>query len=106
MSGPKATLTPDAARVLRGLTERLKADAAPPCRLTATEERLLAIAKVIFIECVICVRANVVEKTGEATDRVPVTEVITAEAARLALAAAIEIEAPLRAIREQMEVRR
>jgi len=105
MSGPR-TIAVDAAQ-MRTLTERLKAEiAAPLHRPSATEERLLAIAKTILIECVMCVRANLIEKTGEPIDQIAVNEAVMTEAARLALAAAVEMEAPLRLVRERMEGRR
>lgn len=105
MSGPRPVISNVDA--FRSLTERLKAEAATPLhRLSATEERLLAIAKTIFIDCVLCARMNRVEKTGEPMDRCLVTEAIAAEGARYALAAAIEVEAPLRELRERMEGRR
>jgi len=53
-----------------------------------------------------CVRANLIEKTGEPIDQIAVNEAVMTEAARLALAAAVEMEAPLRLVRERMEGRR
>lgn len=105
MSGPRPIAVE--AGLMRSLTERLKAETGtPPYRLSATEERLLAIAKTVFIECVLCARMNLVEKTGEPMDRCLVTEAIAAEGARYALAAAVEVEGPLREVRERMEGRR
>lgn len=102
MSGPRPLAAQESR--LRNLTERLKTEAVTPAhRLSPIEERLLLIAKTIFIDCVICVRANQVEKTGEPVDRIPVSEAISAQAARLALAAAVEMEKPLREVRDRLE---
>lgn len=98
----------DAERLVRSLTQRLAQETAqvPPGRLSPLEERLLAIARLFFFDCAVFARASRIEATGEPIDRVPVTPAIIAEGARLAIAAAIEVEAPLREIRERVEVRR
>lgn len=98
----------DAERLVRSFTHQLSQRSAnlPASRLSPLEERLLFIARTFFFDCVIFARGNRIEATGEPIDRVPVSPDIVAEGSRLALAAAVEVEAPLREIREQVEVRR
>lgn len=97
----------DVERLTRTLTQRLAAEATKVAdnRLSPVEERLLSIAKYLFLDCVLAARANRIEASGRPVDSNPIDAATIADGARLALAAAVEIEAPLRAIREQMEVR-
>lgn len=100
--------TVDAERLARSLTARLAEEAGKisASRLAPVEERLLAIAKALFVDGVLLARANRIEASGRPIDCTPIDGAIIAEGARLALAAAIEIEAPLREIRDRMEVLR
>lgn len=100
--------TADAERLARSLTVRLAEEAGKisAARLAPVEERLLALAKSFFFDGVLFARANRIEASGRPIDCTPIDGGIIAEGARFALAAAIEIEAPLREIRDRMEVRR
>lgn len=107
MSHPGPHAVADAERLVRSLTQQLaQGGATPSNRLSPVEERLLAIARFFFVDCVLSARANRIEASGRPIDCTPIDKATIANGARLALAAAVEIEAPLREIRERVEVRR
>lgn len=85
---------------LRRFRARLM-DAAPVERLSPLEERILAITARFYMDSITLARCARLAGPGDLP--APVSAEIVAEGARLALAAAIEIEDPLRTIRDRLE---
>lgn len=81
---------------------RLLANRTPVAQLSPMEKRLLAIAADLFGNCVglACVGRTRADEID------PLTTEIVVEGARLAVAAAVEIEQHLRGVREHVEARR
>lgn len=91
--------TPD--QVHRFAQKLMASAPAAPERLSAMEERLLALMRPFFLDCI--TMARVASMPPGSLEVPPVTAAVVAEGARLALAAAVEVEFPLRALRGKME---
>jgi hypothetical protein len=98
---PRGVYPPPTPDQVHRFAQKLMATQSVPERLSAMEERLLAISVIFFRECIIA--ARVASMPPGSTLVPPITAAVIAEAARLALAAAVEVEFPLRALRGKME---
>lgn len=92
----------DAERLL-SFSRRLLSSKLPENRLTPMEQRLLDIFRVVFLDSVLLARISLMAPTDSAPP--PLDASIVAQGTRYALAVAIEIEAPLREIRDRLEER-
>jgi len=84
----------------------LAVGATPDGALTPRELRLLKLVSELFINGMLCAQiAKGMAKERPDGQPVPVNAEIVAEGARFALAAAVEIEQPLRELRDKLEGR-
>lgn len=74
----------------------------PPSELTDLERRLLAITKELYVNTLVMVRVEAAARADLDAPIPPATDGQVARAARLAFVAAVEIERPLRDIRDAL----
>lgn len=93
----------------RFASRMLAVGATPDAALTPLETRLLKLTAELFINCVVCaqISKSMADPERAASGRpVPVDVDLIATGARFALVAAVEIEQPLRELRDKLEGRR
>ena len=87
-------------REVRRFAQRLMAARIPAGQLAPLEERLLAVMRPLFSDCLMFARIG---RMAPGADLPPVTEDLIAEGARFAVVAAVEIEQHLRQVRRRLE---
>jgi hypothetical protein len=109
MASPSVDLneSPGRRALSRFASRVLAVGATPDAALTPLETRLLKLTAELFMNCVFCAQISktMADPSRPTGQPVPIDPDIIGTGARFALAAAVEIEQPLRELRDKLEGR-